>query len=124
MLKDFGPPELEHPAERVWGKHTARVFRGYEVGGVGERRSCRPAYLHHLTPLTLDGDEVLCLTPTGLAWLRYDEESADGDEIVRTMPVNWGGTPAAFIGLRDQLLRVVVKDDSASTLVSVSLQEQ
>jgi hypothetical protein len=124
MLKDFGRPELEHPAGRVWGKHTARVFRGYEVGGDGQRRSCRPAYLHHLTPLTLDGNDVLCLTPTGLAWLRYDEQSGEGDEIVRAMPVNWRGTTTALIGLRDQTLWVVVRTGSANALVSVSLQEQ
>ena len=124
MLKDFGAPVIEHPAGFVWGNHKSRVFNGYQVGGTSKPRSCRPTYQEHLTPLVVENDEVVCLTPTGLAWLRFDRQSPEGDEITRSMPINWGGIPAAFVGVRDQKLWVVVENGSVSTLVSVSLQGQ
>jgi hypothetical protein len=123
MLKDFGPPRFEHPPGIVWAYHSSRVFEGYEVaGGNGFRRSCRPTYLEHLTPFAPLKDTVICLTPQGLARLRFDKDAPEFDAVVQSLPVRWNGTPARYIGMSGGDLLLLVAQDSTNRLVRVRLE--
>lgn len=122
MLRDFGPPEFEFPKGFVWGYHSARVFKGYEVAGERFRRSCVPTYVEQLIPLQGSGDKVACLMPDGLALLRFDTDNAREDAVVRRLHVAWREKPIAYIGHSHRRFFFVTRGyDAKQRLVMIEL---
>ena len=124
LLSHFGEPEFEHPNGCVWAYHSARVFAGYEVARNGFRHSCRPTYLDHLTPLFAADGEVTCLTPDGLAVLRFDPKRPADDGVVRRFRVRWGNKPLWYLGHSEsRAFFVTTGPRSESHLVLVDLRK-
>jgi len=122
LLRDFGRPVMESPTGLVWAHRGARVFEGYEiVDSTGFRRSCRPTYMNHLTPLTTCGDETVCLTPRGVAALRLDKDDPEKDAVVHNIHVGWRGEPLAHIGVSGERLLIVTLQRPHNTLEFVKL---
>ena len=123
LLQDFGRPQFVHPDGFVWAYRAARVFAGFEVAVSDAGRSCIPTYMEHLTPLFGDGNQITCLTPTGLADLHFDPRKPEEDAITRRFHVRWGAKPSWYIGRSDRSVFFVVGRDSSSALVAVELPE-
>ncbi len=124
IMRDFGEPELEHPQGCAWAYHSARVFPGYEIAGPDIRRSCRPTYVEHLTPLAVLERGVVCLTPDGLALLAVDLSQPEADSVVDRIRVRWRVRPAIYLGHSESGVYFVSGEHGQSRVVAVEMPKR
>jgi hypothetical protein len=115
----FGLPGFEHPQGTVWGFHTFGVLAGWEIRSGDQCRSAFATYKEPLTPVLGLDDQVICVTPTGLASFSMD---GGPNSPVRHQHVQWPATPmsyASFIGRMDNQLIFLLDAYDDPILVSV-----
>jgi len=126
MIGLTGNVHFEDSVGAIWGYHSSGVLPGYERVNGADKNSVRETYLRHLTPLAVVDENVICLTPTGLAKIRVDPKSPESIAIVDSTKVQWPGKIKSCLGITDGQIWFAMQhsfnDEYFDVLASVPLK--